>query len=192
MIKTENFEKVEVISAKQLRDWLEANYSQKESIWLVTHKKHQGDKYVSVQDILDEILCFGWIDGIRRKLDEDRTMQLISPRQAQHWAKSYKDRVAKLIDEGRMHPAGLRVISEAKQNGLWTFMDDVDALIKPDDLIEALEAHSPANDHFDAFSQSSRRNILRWIKLAKTPETRAKRIRETAVLAAQNQKIPGV
>jgi uncharacterized protein YdeI (YjbR/CyaY-like superfamily) len=191
MIKTENFEKVEVLSAKQLRDWLEANHSQTESVWLVTCKKHMGDRYVSVQDILDEVLCFGWIDGIRRKLDENRTMQLISPRQTQHWAKSYKDRTAKLIKEGRMHPAGLEVIAESKRNGLWTFMDDVDALIKPDDLIEALNSNPPANEHFDAFAKSSRRNILRWIKLAKMPETRAKRIKETAVLAAQNQKIPG-
>jgi len=191
MIKTENFEKVEVTSTQQLRDWLEANHSQKESVWLVTYKKHMGEKYVSVQNILDEVLCFGWIDGIRRKLDDDRTMQLISPRQTQHWAKSYKDRVAKLIKEGRMHPAGLEVIAESKRNGLWTFMDDVDALIKPDDLIEALNLNPPANEHFDTFSQSSRRNILRWIKLAKAPETRAKRIKETAVLAAQNQKIPG-
>ncbi|NJN57676.1 MAG: hypothetical protein HC879_09320 [Leptolyngbyaceae cyanobacterium SL_5_9] len=189
MIKTENFKQVEVTSVKQLRDWLEANHSQTESVWLVTYKKHMGDQYVSVQDILDEVLCFGWIDGIRRKLDEDRTMQLISPRQTQHWAKSYKDRVAKLINEGRMHPAGLNVIAEAKRNGLWTFMDDVDALIVPDDLTEALDAHPPARIHFDTFSKSSRRNTLRWIKLAKTPETRIKRIQETAVLAAQNKKI---
>lgn len=192
MIKTENFEQVEVKSTQELRDWLIANHSQTESVWLVTYKKHMGDKYVSVQDILDEVLCFGWVDGIRRKLDEDRTMQMISPRQTQHWAKTYKDRAAKLIDTGRMHPAGLAAIAESKRNGLWNFMDDVDALIKPEDLVEALEANPPANENFDAFSTSSRRNTLRWIKLAKTPATRAKRIQKTATLAAQNQKIPGL
>ena len=62
----------------------------------MTYKKHTGHKYVSRQEILDEVLCFGWIDGIRRKLDVDRTMQLIAPRQTQHWAKTYKDRVARL------------------------------------------------------------------------------------------------
>ncbi|MGB3517005.1 MAG: YdeI/OmpD-associated family protein [Elainellaceae cyanobacterium] len=190
MIKTENFEKVKVTSTQELREWLASNHSQTESIWLVTYKKHIGDKYVSVQDILDEVLCFGWIDGIRRKLDDDRTMQMISPRQAQHWAKTYKDRAAKLIDAGRMHSSGLAAIAESKRNGLWNFMDDVDALIKPEDLIAALESHPPASEYFDAFAKSTRRNILRWIKLAKTPETRAKRIEKTAVLAAQNQKIP--
>ncbi|MEM9003782.1 MAG: YdeI/OmpD-associated family protein [Cyanobacteria bacterium P01_F01_bin.86] len=190
MIKTENFKQVEVKSTLELRAWLEANHAQQESIWLVTYKKHIGDKYISVQDILDEVLCFGWIDGIRRKLDEDRTMQMISPRQAQHWAKSYKDRAAKLIDEGRMHAAGLAAIEASKRNNLWNFMDDVDALIKPEDLIKALEAHPPASENFEAFNRSSKRNILRWIKLAKTPQTRAKRIQKTAILAAQNQKVP--
>ncbi|MEO0984843.1 MAG: YdeI/OmpD-associated family protein [Cyanobacteria bacterium J06639_14] len=190
MIKTENFKQVEVKSTLELRAWLEANHAQQESIWLVTYKKHIGDKYISVQDILDEVLCFGWIDGIRRKLDEDRTMQMISPRQAQHWAKSYKDRAAKLIDEGRMHAAGLAAIEASKRNNLWNFMDDVDALVKPEDLITALEAHPPASENFEAFNRSSKRNILRWIKLAKTPQTRAKRIQKTAVLAAQNQKVP--
>lgn len=190
MIKTENFEPVEVTSTQQLQDWLEANHRQTNSIWLVTYKKHVGSKYVSVQDILDQVLCFGWIDGIRRQLDDDRTMQMISPRQAQHWAKSYKDRVAKLTEAGQMQPAGLEVIAESKRNGLWTFMDDVDALIMPEDLIEALEAHPPARDYFQAFAPSNRRNVLRWIKLAKTPETRAKRIKKAAILAAQNQKVP--
>lgn len=176
MTKIENFEKVEITSPKQLRDWLSANYSQEESIWLVTHQKHTGDKYVSTDEVLDEVLCFGWIDGIRRKLDESRAMQMIAPRKAQHWAKSYKDRVDKLAKAGRMHSAGLDAIAASKPNGLWNFMDDVDALIKPDDLVKALEAHPPASQYFDAFGDASKRLVLRWIKLAKKPETRAKRI----------------
>ncbi|NEQ44876.1 MAG: hypothetical protein F6K00_15445 [Leptolyngbya sp. SIOISBB] len=191
MIKTENFAQVEVTSKQQLRAWLMAHHTQSDSVWLVTYKKHMGQRYVSVQDILDEVLCFGWVDGIRRQLDEERTMQMISPRQTQHWAKTYKDRAAKLIETGQMQPAGLAAIAESKRNGLWNFMDDVDALIKPDDLIAVLEKHPPAQENFDAFSPSSRRNILRWIKLAKTPKTRAKRLQETAELAAQNQKRPG-
>jgi uncharacterized protein YdeI (YjbR/CyaY-like superfamily) len=96
MVKTENFIQVEVSSAAQLREWLMQNHSQSESIWLVTYKKEAQEKYVSVQEVLDEILCFGWIDGIRRKLDDEKTMQLISPRQTQHWTKTYKDRFEKL------------------------------------------------------------------------------------------------
>ena len=99
MVKTDRFEKIEVHSQEALRTWLLNNHRQKESIWLVTFKKHHPNKYVSREEVLDEILCFGWIDGIRRKLDEDKTMQLLSPRKAQHWAKSYKDKAKKLIAE---------------------------------------------------------------------------------------------
>jgi len=190
MIKTENFEKVEVTSALQLREWLEANHAQEASVWLVTFKKHIEGKYISRDDVLDELLCFGWIDGIRRKLDDDRTMQLIAPRQAQHWAKSYKDRVARLEAEGKMHLAGLQSIEESKQNGLWDFMDDVDALIMPDDLVAGLEAHPPALENFKLSAPSYRRNVLRWIKLAKTDKTRIKRIQKATDFAARNEKIP--
>ncbi|MEN0003996.1 MAG: YdeI/OmpD-associated family protein, partial [Bacteroidota bacterium] len=148
--------------------------------------------YVSTGEILDELLCYGWIDGIRRKLDQDRTMQLLSPRKVQHWAKTYKDRAARLIEEGRMQPPGFQSIEASKANGLWNFMDDVDALIKPDDLVKALEAHPPALEHFNAFPDSVQRFTLRWIKLAKQASTRAKRIEKTATLAANGKKIPGV
>ncbi len=191
MIKTENFEKLEVASSEELFAWLELNHTQSESIWLVTFKKHIAGKYLSSNDILDAILCFGWIDGIRRKLDDDRTMQLISPRKAQHWTKSYKDRAAKLITVGKMQAAGLQSIEDSKNSGLWNFMDDVDALIKPEDFVNGLKEYPEATKNFDDFNPSSKRNMLRHIKLAKTDKTRQKRIKQLAELAAQGKKLPG-
>ncbi len=191
MQKMQDLEKVEVQSTRELRQWFEDNHAQKESIWLVTYKKSSPDKYVSTQEILDEVLCFGWIDGRRMKLDEERTMQLLSPRKTQHWAKSYKDRVARLTEEGRMHEAGQQVVDAAKVSGLWDFMNDVDALIKPGDLTKALAQQPPAMENYEAFPDSAKRDILRWIKLAKKPETRAKRIKETVDLAAQNKRASG-
>jgi uncharacterized protein YdeI (YjbR/CyaY-like superfamily) len=190
VIKTDHFKQIEVSSAAELRAWLEANHQQEASIWLVTYKKHTGQRYVSTAQILDEVLCFGWIDGIRRKLDEDRTMQLLSPRRTQHWAKSYKERAARLIGEGRMHPAGLAAITESQRKGLWDVMEDVDALVVPDDLAAALAAHPPAAELFPGFAPSYRRNVLRWIKQAKGSETRAKRITQTAQLSARSEKVP--
>ncbi len=190
MIKTENFERVEVVSAAELRAWLEEHHTQEASVWRVTYKKHTGAKYVSTSEILDEVSCFGWIDGIRRKLDDDRTMQLISPRKAQHWAKTYRDRVARLQAAGRMHPAGLAAIEEAQQLGLWDYTDDVDALELPDDLFTALKAQAGALANFTAAAPSYQRNVLRWTKLAKTPLTRAKRIVQTVEYASRNAKIP--
>ncbi|MDJ0962414.1 MAG: YdeI/OmpD-associated family protein [Acidimicrobiia bacterium] len=182
--------RLEITTADELRSWLDANHATDGSVWLVTYKKHVTERYVSVSEILDELLCFGWIDGVRRKLDEDRTMQLISPRRTQHWAKTYKDRAARLIDEQRMHAAGLASIAESKRLGLWDFMDDVDALIIPEDLEVALRAQSEAFDYFDGAADSYKRNVLRWIKLAKTPPTRAKRIAQTAELSSQGRRVP--
>ncbi len=184
-------ERVGVASARELRDWLEAHHGQSESVWLVTFKKHVAERYVSTGEVLDELLCFGWIDGRRMKLDDDRTMQLISPRRAHHWSKTYKDRVERLTEAGRMHEAGLAAVERSKADGLWTFLDDVDALIRPDDLETALDAHPPARTTFLAFPPSTQRFALRWIKLAKSADARARRVTKTAELAAQGKKVPG-
>jgi uncharacterized protein YdeI (YjbR/CyaY-like superfamily) len=191
MIQTENFRKIIVSSIEELKDWLHKNHLQKESVWLVTYKKIVPENYLSTSDVLDELLCYGWIDGIRRKLDDHLTMQLISPRRIEHWANTYKVRAEKLIKEGRMQQAGFHSIEIAKQKGLWDFMDDVDKLIVPQDLQEALKNHSDAKLFFDAINDSSKRFVLRWIKLAKTDKTRASRIEQIARLSAKGEKLKG-
>lgn len=191
MIVTENFEQVEVSSALALREWLEIHYDQAESIWLVTYKKSVPDKYVSREAVLDELLCFGWIDGIRRKLDDMRTMQLIAPRKAQHWAQSYKNRAQRLIVAGKMQPSGQRSIDLSKEKGLWDFMDSVDRLEVPEDLAEALKNKTAAKDFFDAINPSSKRFVLRWLKLAKTEKTRRNRIEKIVLLSGKGEKLPG-
>lgn len=192
MVKTENFDQVIITSQEELRNWLLSNHHQKESIWLITFKKTVLDKYVSVQEVLDELLCFGWIDGIRRKLDEEKTMQLISPRKVEHWTKTYKDRYKKLESKGLVENAGKEAVLKSKASGLWEFMDDVDALIKPSDFVNELNKYENATNNFNAFGASSQRFILRWIKLAKTPETRIKRLKQASELADKNLKIPGL
>lgn len=191
MLKTENFKKVEIESQEQLRNWLRLNYSQEEGIWLVTFKNSEKEKYVSRDEVLDELICFGWIDGIRRKLDNTRTMQLISPRRVQHWAKTYKDRAGKLIKENKMHQSGLDSIKKGKESGLWNFMDDVDNLEIPDDLKTALNKLEGAFDFFDNINNSSKRFVLRWIKLSKTEKTRNIRIAKIAKLSSISEKLPG-
>lgn len=191
MIKTDNFNKVEVQSVEQLRNWLLENHVQEESVWLVTFLKSVNDKYVSREEVLDELLCFGWIDGIRRKLDSQRTMQLISQRKVQHWAKSYKVRAQKLIEEERMHESGLNSIKAGKESGLWNFMDDVDNLVIPEDLQAGLDKLAGATEFFVNINDSSKRFVLRWIKLAKTAKTRSNRIQKIAELSAKGEKLPG-
>ena len=190
-IATENFRKVEISSQDQLRNWLLKHHTQDESVWLVTYKKGNDGKYVSTDQVLDELLCFGWIDGIRRKLDNEQTMQLISPRKTQHWSKTYKDRAAKLIDANLMHESGFRSIEVAKENGMWNFLDDVDQLIKPDDLSIAFSKKKEAEAFFDEINDSSKRFVLRWLKLAKTDKTRESRIEKIVELSAKGEKLPG-
>ncbi|EAQ41240.1 YdeI family protein [Polaribacter sp. MED152] len=190
MIATDKFEKIEIESSEDLRNWLTQNYLNTNSFWLITFKKSEL-KYVSRWDVLDELLCFGWIDGIRRKLDDKRTMQLISRRKVEHWAKSYKERVEKLIDEDKMHESGLKSIADSKLNGMWNFMDDVDNLIIPKDLKMALMQKTEAFDFFNTINDSSKRFVLRWLKIAKTEKTRQKRINQLVELSAKGEKLKG-
>ena len=191
MIKTENFIQVEVKSSSELREWLLMNHTQKESIWLVTYKKEVTEKYVSVQEVLDQLLCFGWIDGVRRKLDQERTMQLIAPRKVEHWSQTYKLRFAKLEELGLIHQSGFNAVESSKKAGLWNFMDDVDNLIIPNDLQEALTKTNEAKLFFEAINASSKRFVLRWIKLAKTDKTRASRIEQIVQLSSRGEKLKG-
>lgn len=191
MLKTENFDQIEVSSNEELRNWLLINHQQKESVWLVTYKSIVPEKYLSTADVLNELLCFGWIDGIRRKLDDTRTMQLISPRRVEHWSRTYKERVNKLIELGKMEEAGFASIESSKQNGLWDFLNDVDNLIIPPDLSSALKGTDGAFEFFDAINPSSKRFVLRWLKLAKASKTRESRILQLVELSAKGEKLKG-
>ena len=190
MTKTENFDQVHIASPDQLWDWLSLNHAQEQSVWLVTWKKETPEKYVSREQVLDALIAYGWIDGIRRKRDDGKTMQLIGPRQQKVWAKTYKDRAERLEQEGRMQPAGRRAIEQAKAAGLWGAMEDVDALVVPDDLTTALKLQPPANAYFEGAAPSYRRNILRWVGSAKTAPTRAKRIRIVVEHSSGRRKVP--
>ena len=190
MIATGRFKQVAIESVDDLRAWLAINHASYDSVWLVTFKKAVPEKHVSRAQVLDELLSFGWIDGLMRKIDDRQVMQLISRRRVQHWVQSYKDRAARLIADERMQPPGYAAIERSKREGLWNAMAEVDALLIPDDLADALDESSPARAHFDGFAPSYRRNVLRWIKLAKTDGTRAKRVALAVETAANNLKMP--
>lgn len=176
---------LEITSSEQLWSWLAENHCLRESFRLVTWKAAHPDKYVGREDILDALIAHGWIDGRRFTVDNDRTAQLITARKQQAWSKTYKERVERLRREKRMHPAGEASVAEGHRLGLWNFFDDVDALLVPDDLSGILNL-AKWND----LAPSYRRNVLRWIKLAKTPETRRKRIGAAAVATEESRKLP--
>lgn len=175
-------ERVEVTSRAQLRAWLEANHAQTESIWLVAYKKSvRPDLHVPWPDIVQEAICFGWIDSQAARLDDERAMIRLSPRRrGSAWSAINKAHVADLAERGLISDAGWARIDEAKADGSWEFLDDVEAGVIPEDLAQAFAAKPGSADNFASFPRSTRRATLEWIKTAKRPETRMRRIAETA------------
>ena len=165
------------------------NLALAEPFWLVTYKKHVKNRYVPYGDVVEELLSFGWVDSRTRRVDDDRTMLLVSPRKpGSTWSAANKKRVAKLTRAGLMMPAGQQKIDAAKKDGSWTYLDDIENLVVPDDLAAALARDDRAMSNFEAFNASSKKVILMWLKTAKRAETREKRVRETVRLAAKNVK----
>lgn len=191
MVETERFEQIQIECGDALWAWLDANYSRSEGVWLVTFKKNIPEKYVSTSEVLDALISYGWIDGIRRKVDDSRTMQLITPRRVQHWSATYKLRAEKLIQQGKMHDSGLKTIEISKESGLWNAMDDVDQLQIPADLKNAFSGFPEALAFFHAINPSSKRFALRWLKIAKSSETRNKRIQHLVELSKNGEKLKG-
>ena len=173
------------------RAWLIANHAMSGGVHLVSWRRQTGKTSVPYEEAVEEALCVGWIDSVAGRLDDERSLQWFSPRRAQSgWARTNKARVERLIAAGLMLQAGLAAIEEAKRNGSWTKLDDIENLVVPDDLAAALDGRPPARANWDAFSRSPRRAILVWLTDAKRPETRAKRIAEVAEHAARNERPP--
>jgi uncharacterized protein YdeI (YjbR/CyaY-like superfamily) len=171
------------------RAWLEQNHTRKEGVWLISFKQATGKPRVTYDEAVEEALCFGWIDSKGNRLDNERTMLWFAPRKPRTgWSRLNKERVERLIESGLMTPAGLAKIEAAKQDGSWAALDAVEDLQIPPDLAQALTDHPPAQEYFEAFPRSVKRGILEWISNAKKLETRAKRIEETARLAAENKR----
>ena len=181
---------VEPSDAAEWRAWLAANHEQSESIWLVYFKKGASRTSVSYDEAVEEAICFGWIDSKVQSIDDESYRQLFSPRRpGSIWSKLNKQRIEKVISEGRMTQAGLAKIEAAKADGSWSRYDDVFDLVVPDDLRTALDADPAASEAYEGFAPSAKRAILFWVVSAKRTETRATRI-ERVVDAARDGKSP--
>lgn len=185
--RLEALERFHAKNRTQWRTWLERNHLKSPGVWLVTYKKETGKPRIDYGEAVEELLCFGWVDSKPAKLDEERSMLLCTPRKPRSaWSKLNKERVERLIAQGLMAPRGLELVALAKQRGTWDALNDVDALVEPEDLKARLDGNAAARTHWDAFPPSTRRGILEWILNAKRPETRQKRVDETVSLAAKN------
>ena len=180
----------------QWRKWLEKNHSTAPGIWMIYYKKETGKRKFDMAEAVEEALCFGWIDSVAQKLDDERTMQKFTPRKPKSiWSKINKKRIEKLIEQKLMTPAGLATIERAKQNGSWDTLNSSDLHTDnnsmPDDLEKTLSKNKKALANFLAFPPSYRKRFLFWIDSAKTLGTKAARIKQTLLMAAANKK-PGL
>ena len=189
-IKTENFSSVEITNEQDLWIQLSNNFGSQESVWLITYKKPTPQKYLSREQVLDALIAYGWIDGIRRKLDDQRTMQLISQRKTQSWSATYKQRADRLEAEGRIQKSGRDALSQSKLLDLWDAMQDLDTLLILNDLEILLDKDRTAATYFTDCPPSYKRNVLRWLKSAKTARTRQKRLHSIFTECKTENRIP--
>jgi uncharacterized protein YdeI (YjbR/CyaY-like superfamily) len=161
------------------RAWLSANGGREEGLWVVYRKRSADIAGPVYEDLVEEALCFGWIDSVTRRVDDLRVIQWFSPRRPGGiWSALNKERIARLQEQGLMTIAGQTAIDRSKADGSWSQTDQVDALIVPDDLQAALDAAPGAREAFDALKPSAKKQHLWAVHSAKRPETRSRRIIE--------------
>ena len=164
---------------KAWRAWLKKHHNKAPGVWLVYYKKESGKSRLPYADAVEEALCFGWIDSTSRPMDEERYMQLFTPRKPKSvWSALNKQRVEKLIANGQMTEAGLEKIAVSKKNGHWEKIDQVEAFVIPDDLAKELKKSKDAQAFYDTLGKTNKKYILYWLNNAKREETRARRIEE--------------
>jgi uncharacterized protein YdeI (YjbR/CyaY-like superfamily) len=190
MSKLDEFSDFHPLTRKEWRDWLAENHARAAGIWFVYYKKQSGKPRVTYEEAVEEALCFGWIDSLPRKIDDERSKLLFTARKPKSvWSKLNKSRVERLIENGLMSQIGLKTIEAAKANGSWNALDASDNLEMPTDLARAFEANKIAARNFAAFSDAVKRVILSWIFSAKREETRAARIGKTVSMAERNKRV---
>jgi uncharacterized protein YdeI (YjbR/CyaY-like superfamily) len=170
------------------RDWLEKNHKSSRGLWVIYYKKGTNQPTISYDEAVEDALSFGWIDSKVNALDDQRYMQLFTPRRkGSTWSRINKKRIKKVIKQGLMTPAGMEKIEAAKKDGSWNMLDDVEDMIIPQDLRLAFKRNSTAKNNYTNLSNSSKKAILFWIASAKRQETRDNRIKRTIDMLARNK-----
>jgi len=174
---------------EEWRNWLVKNHIKKPSVWLIQYKKSANMPTISWSDAVEEALCFGWIDSVRKSIDAERFIQFFTKRKPKSaWSKINKAKILHLTEAGLMTQAGQESVNRAKENGSWIILDEVEELLVPEELEQAFKENLEAKMFFSSLSKSVRKAILQWIAFAKRPETKSKRIAEVVELASQKKK----
>src|ERR1039457_3243302 len=160
---------LDVRDCEQWREWLAKHHDSESEVWLVFHKRHTGRPSIAYDDAVDEALCFGWIDSLIKRLDDDRYARKFTPRKPDsRWSTANRKRFAQLQASGRLTPAGFKV---------------------PQYIQQAIGSRPAAENYFESLAPSCRRMYIALIDSAKQPETKARRLREAVDLLAAGKKL---
>lgn len=176
-------------TSKDLGQWLKENYASETELWVKIYKKKTAIASVTWDDVVIESLCWGWIDGIKKSIDEYAYLQRITPRKARSiWSKRNTEHVKRLINEGRMMESGLVHVRAAKEDGRWDNAYVVSEMEVPADFLAALECKPQAKAFFKTLTKSSRYSIAYGLLSAKKPETRQRRFTKFIDMLLREEK----
>jgi uncharacterized protein YdeI (YjbR/CyaY-like superfamily) len=174
-----------VTTRRQWREWLTKRHTSSPGVWLVFHKAHTGEKSIPYEDMIREALCFGWIDSLVKRLDDDRYLLKVTPRKpTSRWSDLNRKRWAELEAAGLLSPAGLAAAPTSNTYAPRPVIPEL-----PGYIAKALKANSKAWAFFRELAPTYRRDFVVWIHIAKRPETRARRLRESIALLAAGKKL---
>jgi uncharacterized protein YdeI (YjbR/CyaY-like superfamily) len=173
------------------REWLQNNHNKSTGVWLVFHKKESGLPSIDYEDAVNEALCFGWIDSIIKKIDEEQYARKFTPRKDNSkWSTSNKVRIEKLTNSGQMTEIGLVKIEAAKKNGQWDKTYQPRPQIEmPPEFEDSLAKNEQARKFFLKLKPTFQKQFILWIITAKRPETKDKRIKESIELLENGQQL---
>jgi uncharacterized protein YdeI (YjbR/CyaY-like superfamily) len=183
---------VEVKDHTEWRAWLAANHDRETEVWLVYYKKESGKPTIEYGRSVEEALCYGWVDSIIKKLDDERYARKFTPRKdTSKWSPSNIQRVEKCIKNGQMTEHGMKKVRAAKKTGNWDhpIQKPTLAFDMPEEFADALSKDPKEKHTFENLAPTYQKQYLGWIITAKRPETREKRIKESIQLLADGKKL---
>jgi uncharacterized protein YdeI (YjbR/CyaY-like superfamily) len=178
-------------SRTEWRRWLADEHARTDGAWVRFAKKGSGIEAVARNDAVEEALCFGWIDGQARSVDDDWFMQRFTPRRSRSkWSRLMREKAEELIESGQMQPAGLAEVERARADGRWeNAYEPPSTATVPDDLQTALDANPAAREFFEGLDANNRYAILHRVHDAKRADTRARRIAKFVAMLEAGEKI---
>ncbi len=178
-------------SREEWRAWLKKNHTKAVQVWLVYYKKHTGKSSIDYTDSVEEALCFGWIDGIKKKIDEEKYAHRFTPRKAKSkWSPLNIRRAKKMIEEGKMTQMGLASFNQriSYDEDFLKARNAKEISLTPE-IEKALEANKKAWEHFNNLTPTHKKQYVGWLISAKRPETRERRLEEAIKLLTENKKL---